>query len=79
MAREPRVRPDPAPFTRLTEVAGDALTYTVRVWVPNGEYWPVRFDLTRAVADALNAQGIVVPREQLDVHLNQPEEHTNAN
>ncbi|MBR3763937.1 MAG: mechanosensitive ion channel family protein [Clostridia bacterium] len=79
VAAEPRVRPDPAPFTRLTEVAGDALTYTVRVWVPNGEYWPVRFDLTRAVTDALNARGIVLPREQLDVHLNQPGEHTNAN
>lgn len=73
VAAEPRVRPDPAPFTRLTEVAGDALTYTVRVWVPNGEYWPVRFDLTRAVADALNAHGIVMPRSQLDVHLNQAE------
>ena len=78
VAAEPRVRPDPAPFTRLTDVAGDALTYTVRVWVPNSEYWPVRFDLTRAVADALNAHGIVVPRSQLDVHLNQTEDRENV-
>jgi len=69
VAAEPRVLPDPAPFTRLTEVAGDALTYTVRIWCPNAEYWPVRFDLTRAVKDALDAHGIIVPRSQMDVHL----------
>ena len=72
VAQEPRVRPDPAPFTRVTEVDGDALTYTVRVWVPNGEYWPVRFDLIRAVVDALNAHNITIPHEQLDVHIGAP-------
>ena len=72
VAKETRVRPDPAPFTRLTEVAGDALTYTVRVWVPNGEYWNVRFDLTRAVTDALNRHGVVIPRSQLDLHMPTP-------
>ena len=69
VAAEPRVRPDPAPFTRLTDVAGDALTYTVRVWVPNGEYWPVRFDLIRAIMDALNAHGVIVPHSKIDVHM----------
>ena len=72
VAAEPRVRPEPAPFARITEVAGDALTYTVRAWVPNGEYWPIRFDLIRAVMDALNEHGITVPHEQLDVHLATP-------
>lgn len=73
VASEPRVLPDPAPFTRLTEVAGDALTYTVRIWCPNPEYWNVRFDLTRAVKDALDAHGIVIPRSQLSVHVASPE------
>ncbi|MGN0793035.1 MAG: mechanosensitive ion channel family protein [Aristaeellaceae bacterium] len=73
VAAEPRVLSDPAPFTRLTEVAGDALTYTVRVWCANGDYWPVRFDLTRAVKDALDSRGIIIPRSQLDVHVDKPE------
>lgn len=73
VAAEPRVLPDPAPFTRLTDVAGDALTYTVRIWCPNAEYWPVRFDLTRAVKDSLDAHGIVVPRSQVSVHMAAPE------
>ena len=72
VAAEPRVRPDPAPFARVTDVAGDALTYTVRVWVPNREYWPIRFDLIRAVMDALNAHGITIPHDQLDVHMRAP-------
>ena len=73
VAAEPRVLSDPAPFTRLTEVAGDALTYTVRVWCANGDYWPVRFDLTRAIKDALDSHGIIIPRSQLDVHVDKPE------
>lgn len=73
VAAEPRVLPDPAPFARLTDVAGDALTYTVRIWCPNSEYWPTRFDLTRALKDALDQHGIVVPRNQLDVHVDAPD------
>lgn len=73
VAAEPRVLSDPAPFTRLTEVAGDALTYTVRVWCANGDYWPVRFDLTRAIKDALDSHGIIIPRSQLDVRVDKPE------
>ena len=74
VARESRVLPDPAPFSRLTDVAGDALTYTVRVWVPNSEYWPARFDLTRAVKDALDQNGIIVPRSKLEVQVKEKQE-----
>ena len=73
VAADPRVLADPAPFTRLTDVAGDALTYTVRIWCPNAEYWNVRFDLTRAVQDALLAHGVVMPRSRVDVRLNPAE------
>lgn len=66
---EPRVLPEPAPFARLTDVSGDALTYTVRIWCPNAEYWNVKFDLTRAIKDAFTAHGVTVPRSQLDVHV----------
>lgn len=73
VAAESRVLPEPAPFTRLTDVAGDALTYTVRIWCPNAEYWNVRFDLTRAVRDALDAHSFTVPRNQLDLHVSAPD------
>lgn len=73
VAAEPRVLAEPAPFTRLTDVAGDALTYTVRIWCPNAEYWNVRFDLTHAVQDALQARGVVMPRSRVDVRLDPPE------
>jgi len=73
VAAEPRVLPEPTPFARLTDVSGDALTYTVRIWCPNAEYWNVRFDLTRAVKDALDTHGFTVPRNQIDVHINAPD------
>ncbi|MBQ7848116.1 MAG: mechanosensitive ion channel family protein [Clostridia bacterium] len=73
VAEEKRVLPDPAPFTRLTDVAGDALTYAIRIWCPNPEYWNVRFDLTRAVQDAFERHSIVIPRSRLDVRLDETE------
>ncbi len=65
----PLVRTDPAPFAPITEVHGDALTYTLRVWCPNGDYWPVRFELIQSVCAAFEAHDIIVPRSQLEVHM----------
>ena len=73
VAEDARVLSEPAPFARLIEVTGDALVFAVRVWCSNAEYWNLKFDLTRAVKDALDCHGIVVPHSQLDVHLSAPD------
>lgn len=62
---------DPAPMVRLSEHSDSALTYTVRIWCKNEDYWDVYFDTTEKVKKAFDENGIEIPYPQLDVHINQ--------
>ena len=42
---------------------------TVRVWCNAGDYWPLKFDLTKAIKEKLDSEGISIPFPQRDVHL----------
>ena len=41
----------------------------VRIWLKAADYWPAKFDLTKAFKEALDAAGISIPFPQRDVHL----------
>jgi len=41
----------------------------VRPWVTASDYWPTRWDLTRALRENLEAAGCSIPFPQRDVHL----------
>jgi small conductance mechanosensitive channel len=43
----------------------------VRPWVKASDYWTVRWDLTRALKEQLEAAGCSIPFPQRDVHLHQ--------
>ena len=58
----------PEPMCRLTEYGDSALNYDLRLWVPNGKYWDVRFDLNERVFTRLRENGIEIPFNQIDVH-----------
>ncbi len=60
----------PEPFVRLSNHADSALTYTVRVWCKNADYWTVYFDIIEGVKAAFDKSGIEIPYPQLDVHVN---------
>ncbi len=60
---------DPAPFVRLSAHADSALTYTVRAWCKNADYWAVHFDLMEGVKAAFDQNGIAIPFPQVDVHI----------
>jgi small conductance mechanosensitive channel len=60
---------DPEPFVRLSSHDESALTYTVRVWVKNADYWTVNFDVIEGVKKAFDENGIEIPFNQLDVHV----------
>jgi small conductance mechanosensitive channel len=64
-----RALKDPAPLLAVTELADSSVNLVVRVWCKNGDYWPVRFDLTRLIKERLDADGITIPFPQRDVHL----------
>ena len=62
---------EPAPMVRLSAHGDSALTYTVRVWCKNEDYWDVHFDLTESIKKAFDENGISIPYPQMDVHVKQ--------
>lgn len=46
-----------------------AITYAVKVWANNGDYFAITHSFPRLVFDAFKAEGITIPYNQLDVHL----------
>ena len=68
---ESRLLPDPAPLIVVDELADSSVNMKVRVWVNRQDYWGVKFDMTRAIKEALDAEGIEIPFPQRVVHMAQ--------
>ena len=67
---EPRTLDTPdKPLIAMDEHGASAVDILVRVWVNTNDYWPVRYELLRAVKQSFDDEGITIPFNQLDVHL----------
>lgn len=66
---EPRVLKDPAYQVAVSEMADSSVNLVVRPWCAGEDYWPIRFDLTRALKEGLEAAGCTIPYPQRDVHM----------
>ena len=66
---EPRVLPEPAAKIGVLELADSGVTVAVRPWVKTADYWDVRFDMLEKIKQRFDAEGIVIPFPQMDVHL----------
>lgn len=64
-----RAHQDPAPLVAVTELADSSVNLVVRVWCEAGNYWPLRFALTKAIKERLDADGITIPFPQHHVHI----------
>lgn len=60
-AAEPRVLADPAPFCKVTNLGDFSVDFTFRVWVKRTDFWDTKCDLTRAIKDRFDAEGIDIP------------------
>ena len=68
--KEEKVLDEPAPFARITDYgAGNGVKITMRAWCNSAEYWDTYFNLLDDVKDAFEANNIVIPFNQLDVHI----------
>ncbi|MCQ2508204.1 MAG: mechanosensitive ion channel [Dorea sp.] len=69
-AAEPLVLDDPAPFARIIDFgAGNGIQMQLRAYCKSANYWDTYFNLLDAAEEAFTAKGIVVPFNQLDVHM----------
>lgn len=64
-----KVLKDLAPSVRMSEQGDSSINLTLKVWVLNGDYWDVKFDLLEAAKKAFDENHIEIPYNQLDVHI----------
>lgn len=57
------------PFVGITNYLDSSVTYTVRVWVNNSEYWNLKFYLLEESKKMFEENNIEIPYPQLDVHI----------
>jgi small conductance mechanosensitive channel len=60
---------DPAPFAAVTAYGEHAISYTLRVWVKNADYWDVYFALNQKVKKIFDEQDITMTYPHLNVHI----------
>ena len=58
-----------APFVRLSGYNANDISYTVRVWVDNANYWDVYFDTMEAVRESFAKNGVEFSYPHTVVHL----------
>ena len=68
MKQDDRILSDPAPQVAVSELADSSVNFVVRPWVKKEDYWGVKFDLTRNIKEAFDANGIEIPFPQRVIH-----------
>lgn len=59
----------PEPFVRICAYSASSVDITVRAWVNSDDYWDIYFDLLEEIKEAFDKNGIVIPYNQIDVHM----------
>lgn len=69
----PKVHAEPEPVVRVHELADSSVNFVVRPWADAGDYWDVKWDVTRAVKERFDAEGLNIPFPQQELHVHQVE------
>jgi small conductance mechanosensitive channel len=60
---------DPEPLIKVHELGESSVNFIVRPWVKTDDYWDTYWDLTKAVKQGFDKEGISIPFPQRDVHV----------
>lgn len=69
IAADERVLKDPEPMVAVSELADSSVNFVVRVWCNAADYWALKFDMTRALKEKMDSEGISIPYPQRTVHM----------
>lgn len=69
VSHEDRILKVPEPFAAVASYDSSAVIIRTRNWVKTPDYWDVYFKLLAEVRMALEAEGMSIPFNQLDVHI----------
>jgi len=76
--RDERILSEPAPQIAVAELGDSSVNIVVRPWCKGADYWGLKFDLTRAFKEGLEAEGCSIPFPQRDLHVDGLESVVNA-
>ena len=69
LASYPEILRDPAPLVEVGSYGDSSISIYVRPWVKPCDYWPVYWRFNADILRTLQANGVDMPFNQLDVHL----------
>lgn len=64
-----RVHAEPAPLVAVGELADNSVNIVIRLWCNAGDYSPLKFDMTKALKQRMDAEGISIPYPQRTLHV----------
>ena len=67
--KEKRIIDKEKTFVGITDYLDSSVTYTIRIWVNNGDYWNTKFDILDQLKVEFEKNNISIPYPQLDVHI----------
>jgi len=68
LRKDERILEDPPVQIAVSELADSSVNFIIRPWVKTSDYWAVKFDLTRNIKEAFDANNIEIPFPQVVVH-----------
>lgn len=69
VGKDARAHADPAPMVAVLGLGESSVDLVVRVWCAAGDYWSLKFDLTEALKNRLDREGISIPFPHRTVHM----------
>ena len=66
---ESRALHDPAPLVAVESLGDSSVNLLLRYWTQAGDFYATKLDLTRAVKERFDRDGISIPFPQRDLHL----------
>lgn len=69
LAANPLTLDDPAPVVGVAQFGASAIQYNLWVWCQGGDYWDAYYSVTEGVKKALDAAGLEMTYDHLNVHL----------
>lgn len=69
LGKDERILPEPAPLIAVSELGESSVDLIVRPWVKKGDWFMTKLDLTKALKQAFDNEGLSIPFPQRDVHF----------
>lgn len=76
LEEDPDVKVNEDTIVFVDELASSGIVIGCRAWVDTGVYWPTKWRLNQRIKEEFDSNGIIIPYNQLVVHMQDYQENT---